>query len=78
MDDSISNLERWDIFIEAIKSTLPIDKLRIPLAKDFEGRESVSLKKLHSGWNEERRLQIWANIADNIEPTLAGEDGEYP
>ncbi|MEF1256377.1 AAA family ATPase [Vibrio sp. M260112] len=78
MDDSISNLERWDIFIEAIKSTLPIDKLRVPLAKDFEGRESVSLKKLHSGWNEERRLQIWANISDNVEPTIAGEDGEYP
>lgn len=78
LDESISSLDRWEIFIEAIKSALPLDLIRIPLDIVHEGLKSVPLKKLRSGWSEEKRLKIWSNISDNVEPTIAGDIGEYP
>lgn len=78
VDESINQLDRWDIFIEAIDSALPLEKIRIPLSDTSAEFDYVSLEKLRHGWNEERRLKIWSDIADNVEPKIEGERGLYP
>lgn len=78
LDESISQLDRWDIFIEAIDTALPLEKVRIPLNDNISKLACVPLKKLRTGWNEERRLKIWSSIADNAEPQIEGENGLYP
>ncbi|WP_161492498.1 AAA family ATPase [Oceanisphaera profunda] len=75
LDESISQLDRWEIFIEAIKIALPLDRIRIPLNNDSD---FVPLKDLRYGWSEEKRLKIWSEIADNIEPKIEGKLGLYP
>jgi len=78
-DESISQLYRWDIFIEAIKNSLQLDKIVIPLSEnDLDlDCDHIPLKKLRGGWNEERRLKIWSSIADNAEPKIVGDKGNY-
>tara|TARA_B100001063_G_scaffold22730_1_gene17324 strand:- start:1918 stop:3558 length:1641 start_codon:yes stop_codon:yes gene_type:complete len=70
LEESISEFERWDIFIEALNKALPLEQIRITL-NDYEGHlESVPLKKLKAGYNEEKLLKIWSSIADNSEPRI--------
>ena len=78
VDESISQLDRWDIFIDAIGSVLPLENIRIPLNNTSKESDCVPLKKLRHGWNEEKRLKVWSDIADNVEPRIQGEHGLYP
>ncbi|HAN1923036.1 TPA: ATP-binding protein, partial [Escherichia coli] len=39
---------------------------------------SIPLTQLKNSWNEEKQLDIWSNIEDNVEPRIAGDEGVYP
>ncbi|EIL3306031.1 AAA family ATPase [Escherichia coli] len=78
MDESIKNMARWDIFIEAISIALPIDNIVIPLSNAGFNVNSIPLTQLKNSWNEEKQLDIWSNIEDNVEPRIAGDEGVYP
>lgn len=46
MDESIKNMARWDIFIEAISIALPIDNIVIPLSNAGFNVNSIPLTQL--------------------------------
>lgn len=77
MNKSISNLDRWEIFITALEEALPLDKVVVPL-KHRQGQDPyIHITELADSWHEKSSLEIWSRIEGNTEPKILGEKNLY-
>ncbi|MAY57583.1 MULTISPECIES: AAA family ATPase [Pseudoalteromonas] len=75
-DESISVLDRWDIFIKAISRCIDVNTLYIAKKTDSRRANSGSGKKddylpiidLKNGWSEQLQLEYWGEIDSSAEP----------
>jgi ABC-type branched-subunit amino acid transport system ATPase component len=72
-EEYIGENDRWDLFLGAIKKSLPIDSIYIALKND----KYVSLENFARG-NEQVLLERWGNVNPDIEPKIRISDKTYP
>lgn len=72
-DEYIGKKRRWDIFIESLTKSMPIENLVI---SSNDGKNYL-IKDLANG-GEEQKLEKWASIDSNSEPKLLLSDKPFP
>tara|TARA_R110002167_G_scaffold29013_20_gene97057 strand:- start:4392 stop:6029 length:1638 start_codon:yes stop_codon:yes gene_type:complete len=72
-EEYIGENERWDLFLEALQKSIPVDSLIIPL----NGGKHIPLKRFSRG-SEQEKLDRWASVDPKTEPRLKISDNTYP
>lgn len=72
-EEFIGENERWDLFLDALQKSLPVDSLVITL----ENGEHIPLTRFAKG-SEQAKLDRWGSVDPKIEPHLKLSDNTYP
>ena len=82
-EESIKTYQRWDLFIETVRSILPIEKIYLPIDSEpsvsaYTSSDNIQkyvmLNNLKYNKGEQSTLEIWGAIDKNGEPLISFDD----